>query len=243
MPVSDDTPTQRFDAAGDGLGRPGAAGDGLGQPGAAGDAPTERIAVGDPLMDGTPEVASEEVVEERKSRRLMLILGIVGGVLLLGVIILLVLLLTRGSGTPSTLPTGSPTPSTTPTSSATPTATATPTPTPTPTPTQTQPAPPPPPPPPPAPPAIESFTVSDDQVDCSSGDPVPLSFDWNTNGTSVTFAVGVANAENGPYETGLAPVGGIDIDYQCGQGSQVYSIAVYDGGSIIGREAIEVSEN
>jgi hypothetical protein len=107
--MSDDTPTQRFDPAGD--------------------APTERFAASSPA-------ASPEVVEERKSRKLMIILGAVGAALLLALIIVLVLLLTKSNAIPGALPTqsssatsASPTPSVTPTKSATPTPTPTPTPT------------------------------------------------------------------------------------------------------------------
>lgn len=220
--MSDENPTERFDAAGD--------------------APTERITAADTV----DEVPSDEVVEERKSRKLMIILGSIGGALLLGVIILLVVLLTRGNGTPTAgeSPSASPTPSASASASATPSATpsASPTPTPTPTPTQ-DPAPPPPPPPPPV---VESFYVSDDDVDCSSGDPVPLSFSWDTNGSSVTFAVGTQYAESGAYQSGLPTSGGINIDYQCGQssGGQIYSIAVLDGGGgVIGRDWVEVRED
>jgi hypothetical protein len=140
--MSDDTPTQRFDPAGD--------------------APTERFAASSPA-------ASPEVVEERKSRKLMIILGAVGAALLLALIIVLVLLLTKSNATPGALPTqsssssasASPTPSATPTKSATPTAT--------PTPTQTATAAPPP--PPETGPAFSQFNVRSSQGGCSMGGP------------------------------------------------------------------------
>jgi len=101
--MSDDTPTQRFDAAGD-------------------DAPTQRLE--------TPATTVPlEVTEERKSRRLIIILASIGGALLLAVLIVLIVLLTRGNATPVALPTSSATPTATTTPSTTPTATPTPTPT------------------------------------------------------------------------------------------------------------------
>jgi len=115
--MSYDTPTQRFDAAGD--------------------APTEKF-------EAPAATVPLEVAEERKSRRLIIILASIGGALLLAVLIVLIVLLTKGSGTPGALPT--PTPSASASTSPSPTPTSTPTtPTPTPTPTQTE-APPPPPP-------------------------------------------------------------------------------------------------
>lgn len=113
--MSDDTPTQRFDAPGD--------------------AATEKF-------ETPPPTVPLEVAEERKSRRLIIILASVGGALLLAVLIVLILLLTRGDGTPQVLPT--PTTSATPTTTPTATKTPTPTPTPTPTETQAPPPPPPP---------------------------------------------------------------------------------------------------
>lgn len=110
--MSDDTPTERFDAAGD--------------------APTQRL-------DSAAPPA--QAPEERKSRRLIVILAVIGGVLLLALLIALIVLLTRNS-TPGALPTPSPSPtvSASPTPSVTPTTTPTATPTPSPTPTKQPPS-------------------------------------------------------------------------------------------------------
>ena len=113
--MSDDTPTQRFDAAGD--------------------SPTEKF-------EAPAATVPLEVAEERKSRRLIIILASIGGALLLAVLIVLIVLLTRGDGTPGALPTSSATPTATTTPTTTPTATTTPTPTP--TQTEAPPPPPPP---------------------------------------------------------------------------------------------------
>ena len=104
--MSDDTPTERFDAASE-------------------DAPTQRL----------DTAAAPGSVEHGTNRRLIIILSIIGGLLLVAVLFVLLLLLARGSGTPTALPTATATPTatTTPTKSATPTPTPTKTPTPTPT--------------------------------------------------------------------------------------------------------------
>jgi hypothetical protein len=99
--MSDDTPTQKFDAAGD--------------------APTERLAQSGTEADGTPA---------GRSRRTLIILASIGGALLLAVLILLVVLLTRGTGVPVALPTDASTESATPSATPTSSESATPTPTP-----------------------------------------------------------------------------------------------------------------
>ena len=99
--MSDDTPTQRLDAAGD--------------------SPTERF-----TAPATAEVPLG-VAEERKSRKLIIILASIGGALLLAVLIVLIVLLTRGNSTPGALPS----PSASGTASASPTPSASPTQTPT----------------------------------------------------------------------------------------------------------------
>ncbi|MBX3100164.1 MAG: hypothetical protein KF761_11365 [Salinibacterium sp.] len=107
--MSDETPTERFDAAGS-------------------DTPTERF-------EAPAATLPLDAAEKRRSRRLIVILAAIGGALLLALLIVLILLLTRG-GTPSALPTSSATPSVTPTPTVT--ASTTPSATPEPTPTVTQ---------------------------------------------------------------------------------------------------------
>lgn len=227
--MSDDTPTERFDPAGD--------------------APTERITAAD-----TAEVPSEEVVEERKSRRLILILGIIGGLLLIGVIVLLVLLLTRGSGEPSTLPTGSASPTPIATPSVTPSATpsATPTPTPTPTPTETQA-------PPSTPPdtstKIDAFTVQD-EIFCNTQAPNPpsyeLNFAWQTsNAAQIFFGVATTDAQNNALFTNLPPSGNAQddfpyaVEFPCPNESQIFTLtAIGPGGQKVSKtvEVVNVGD-
>lgn len=205
--MSDDTPTQRFDAAGD--------------------APTERF-------EAPAATAPLEVVEERKSRRLIIILASIGGALLLAVLIVLIVLLTRETGgTP--IPTASPTtsPSATPTPTPTPTASATPTPTPTPTPTQNTPEPP----PPSTDAAVDSFTINPSTVDCSSGSSVVITIKWSTsNANNVYFGVdtGGNDAQQSPFFGDSLPASGTStndfpngyrpFEYTCGNGSHTYVI-------------------
>ena len=197
------------------------------------DTPTQRI---------PQDEIGEELVEERqKSRTLMYILIGVGAALIIAIIVLLVFLFGGDRGTPTADPTPSSTPTATPTASDTPTPTPTPTPTvepvPDPEPTQA-------PPPPPAPSDIVSYTVTKKTVDCSSNNPVPITFNWNTTGESVSFGVGTDFADTQPYESGLPAVGGRTIDYQCGQSGnqQKYSIAVFHNGAVIARQTMIVKE-
>lgn len=209
--MSDDTPTQKFDPTGD--------------------APTERLPVEGAAASDTP---SEEVVEERKSRRLIIILASIGGALLIAVIVILIMLLTQGSGaTPGSTP--SPTATSSGTPSATPTASTTPSPTPTPTPTQTtDPAPPPPPPSTDA--EVDSFGGTN-TISCNSSAPVTpdytLYFEWNTsNADQVFFGVGTNDAQAGAFFDNLPPDGNsqddfpYQIEFQCPQASQIYTITV-----------------
>ncbi len=200
--MSDDTPTQRFDATGG--------------------TPTERLATTAP---------SEEVVEERKSRRLITILVIAGGALLLAALIVLILLLTRGSGTPTAVTTPTNSASTSPTPSATPTKSATPTPSPTPTPTATA-APPPPPSTDASIDAFTINGHSGSfGVDCSNGDP-NITLKWSTsNADHVYFGIDTNDASSGPFFSDLPASGNSDNDfpdgyrpfqYTCGNGSHKY---------------------
>lgn len=166
--------------------------------------------------------------EQRRPSRLMIALLTVGGLLLVAVLVLLMVAL-AGSG--ASTPTAAPTPSATPSS----TTTTTPTPTPTPSATEA-------PTPPPSP--IRDFASSTTEVNCTAGGAVPLTFTWDTAGTTVSFGIGTEIADAEPYETGLSPVGTITVDYQCGQeaGWQQYAIAVFLGSEVIARDTIVVSE-
>lgn len=113
--MSDDTPTQKFDAAGD--------------------APTERMTQADSDSGEAPA---------GRSRRTLIILASIGGALLLAVLILLVVLLTRGSSDPVALPTNTESESATPSASPTPSESASPSPSPSPEETEEAPPPPPP---------------------------------------------------------------------------------------------------
>jgi cytoskeletal protein RodZ len=197
------------------------------------DTPTQRLP--EP-MDAPAELAEER----KKSKALLFTLVGVGAALLIAIVVLL-LILFNGSRTagpqPSPSESDTPTASPTPSESPTPTESATPTPTPTPTATADPPA--------PAPSAIVSYNVTDTDVDCDGVSSVPMTFNWNTTGQSVTFGVATDAADAEPYQTGLPAVGGITIDYQCGQPSdqQRYAIAVYHNGDVIARKTIIVKEH
>jgi hypothetical protein len=217
--MSDETPTERFDAAGDSPHFTGAA-------------------------DASP---TTEVVEERKSRRLIIILGSIGGALLVILIILLIVLLVRPGG--AVTPTGTPTPTTSPTAtssaSPTPTPTAgTPTPTPTPTPTQTVA-----PPPSNDVEIDSFDATPEVDCSSQTQNPEYIEFSWSsTNGIVAYFAVGaVDNAETNGMGWTLPPNGStadfpsgyVPYEFQCGNTSQTYTITIV--GTNGSRESAQVT--
>lgn len=195
--------------------------------------PTEMLAP--PPAAPAPAPGTAPAEKPRRRNPLLIALIAVSAVLLVAVAALLVTLL-GGDRTPEAAPTA-PETSATPDAEPTPSVSAEPEPSEEPEPSapSTPVAPPPPP-----PGTVESFTASITAVPCAGVGSVPVEFSWRTNGDSVTFSVGYVEAENGPYETGLPASGSIVVDYQCGreEGEQVYSIAAYAGGSVVGRETV-----
>lgn len=185
--MSDDTPTERFDADGE--------------------APTRRLetppANGAAPAGATPPAAPPaRTPEERKSRRLIITLVSIGAAVLVALIIVLIVLLTRGTPTPV------PTPTESPTASATPTPTPTPTETPTPTPTPTT--------PPAAVATVDSLTVNPTTADCSDGDPV-ITLEWSTsNADKVYFGVDTEDASTEPFFSDVPLNGNSDTDFPPG---------------------------
>ena len=188
------------------------------------DTPTQRL----------PEAtdATGELVEERKkSKALLYTLVGVGAALLIAIIVLLIILFSGGGNPgPQPSPSDSDTPSASPTPSDTPTPTATPTPTPTPTAD-----------PPPPPSVIVSYTVSKTDAGCPDDtSSIPLTFNWNTTGSNVSFGIATDFADAQPYQTGLPAVGGITVDYQCSNATTKFAIAVFHNGDVIDRKTITV---
>lgn len=203
--MSDDTPTQRFDAT---------------------DTPTEMLVPpSEPPAEGGPAAASGD-----KSKRTLIILLAVGGALLLAVLILLIVLLTRPTGTP---PAPSPTPtesSATPTPTPTPTETPTPTPTPTPTATAA-----PPPAPDNSTRVTAFTVTNDEIFCNSSAPVTPsyeLGFTWTSaNGSKAYFGVNTNDASTGAFFSDL-PASGSSADfeyavsYPCPSAETKYTITV-----------------
>lgn len=197
--MSDDTPTERFEASG----APATVGDG----------------------------------DKKKSKLLILILSIVGGLLLIAVVVLLTLLFSRGIGGPSAEPvsdvssgpsaSSSETPSASPSASPSEIPSATPSESPSASPSS---APPPPPPPPPATgPVFTAFSpANNSSVGCSSDSgPKAVTFSWTSTGANeAAIGVGTMDAFAGPYETGLPPSGSYELNYQCDQASQIYTVSI-----------------
>lgn len=209
--MSDDTPTQRFGAAGS-------------------DASTQR-------MDAaSPPVAEEVAEDERGSRRLIIILSTIGGLLLIALVVVLVLLLTRGGGeTPiaNIEPSDSSTPSITPSISTTPSEA----PSPSASPSETEDPPPPPPPPPPST-EVEIVTFAATQeVNCNNqtGNPVYVEFAWQSeNGIAAYFGIDTDDAQTGGMGWTLPPngthndfpVGFVPFEYVCYNPSMTYTLTV-----------------
>ena len=205
--MSDDTPTQRFDAAGDAPSERVTP--------AGGDAPTERLA--------TP-VTAPIAAEPRDSRRTLIILASIGGALLLAVLIVLIVLLTRGNATPGTLPTAS----SSPTASATPTTSASPTPSP--APTQNTPAPTP-------TPTSDSTGLEITEFGaaaaskCVNGEAA-LTITWESqNGAAAYIGVNTNDAQTSGQGWDLPPSGDqsdfpFPLNFQCGNDSLTYTITI-----------------
>jgi hypothetical protein len=209
--------------------RPGAASGEIARISMSDDTPTQRL-------PETTDATGELVEERQKSKALLFTLVGVGAALLIAIIVLLIILFGGGTATPDSTPTASDTPTTSPTpsDSPTPTASATPTPTPTPTPTAD-------PPPPPPPSIIVSYTASKTDAGCTDDvSSIPLTFNWNTTGSNVSFGVATDFADSQPYQTNLPPVGGITVDYQCSNATTKFSIAVFHNGNVIDRKTITV---
>lgn len=210
--MSDDTPTQR-----------------LPEPD---DAPTRRLDAGPP---SEPAGGDDTPGEQTPSHALLIALIAIGSALLLAVVVLVIVLFTddadpQADPTPVTTRTESPEPSPTPTASDSPRPSATPSS----APTQA------PPPPPPASPIV-SYTASTQDADCpDDAAAVPITFNWNTTGSEVSFGIATDFADSQPYESGLPAVGGITVDYQCSNPETKFSIAVFHNGGVIDRETIVV---
>lgn len=207
--MSDDTPTQKFDAA-------------------AGDTATEML---------SEHSGAAPAAGVRLSKRLVIILASVGGALVLALLVLVIVLLTTGSGQPTPVPgptdTASPSPTPTPTATSTKTPSPTPTKSPSPTPT---PEPTPAPEPPSTAAKITKFDGTD-VIYCDSDTPSilgsELSFKWATkNAARIYFGVATTDASEEPLFNNLPPSGTSfydfpdQVEFPCPQLTQTYTLTV-----------------
>ena len=206
--MSDETPTQRFDATPD--------------------APTERF-------DQTPGAGTAggsvaPPTSPDRSRRLLIILASVGGALLLGVLILLVVLLTRGS---ADAPTGLSSETTTASASPTPTESTAPSPTPTPSETQE----PPPPPDTGAKINSFTASNSEVLCNTQAPSPSPqyITFSWSSSNVDrVYFGINTNDASQGALFDNLPPTGDASnfpdgyypFEYPCPSASTKFTLTV-----------------
>lgn len=168
-----------------------------------------------------------------RSRLLILILSIIGGLLLIAVVVLLTLMFARGAGGDGPDPDVNSSPSTSPEVSPSETPSTEPSDEPgestEPSEEPSESAPPPPPPPVATGPTFTSFSPANNKSagcpDTSSG--VPVTFTWSSTGAAEA-AIGVAtnDAFAAPYETGLPPSGSYELNYQCSNATQTYTVSI-----------------
>ena len=203
--MSDDTPTQRFDAP---------------------LTPTTPLT---PTPGSTPPEG--RTPEERRRRALMFVFIGLSAALLLALIIVLIILFTRDSTptaaiTPTTSPSASASASApasqTPTASSTPSAAA------------SAAAPPPASKPTTAPtpngaPVFTTFSIPDATCAGTTGtSPVTIQYS-SVGATAAYFGISVANAKEAPTDGPLPPNGPYTFDYQCSNPTQIWVITLVDG--------------
>ena len=218
--MSDDTPTQKFDVAGD--------------------APTERM---------TQTTSDSGEAPAGRSRRMVIILASIGGALLLAVLILLVVVLTRGSGDPVALPTDTATESSTPSATPSESASSTPTPTQTET-EAAPPPPPPPTAGPTINSFTTANDEVLCNTQAPNPSSQYISFSWSTSDVSeVYFGVNTNDASQGFFFNNLPPSGdtsdfppGYDpFQYPCPTESTKYTLTVVDSDGLKASKSITIT--
>ena len=195
------------------------------------DQPTEAF---DPRAADAPTVAFNQPVPQRngggppqepekKSRTLLIVLSIIGGLLLIALAIILTLLIS-GKLTPNQ-PTPLPSTSPSDTPSASPSSSPSPSPSPSTAPSTAPSASPP---PVATGPAFVTFSPANNtSVGCTSNSAVTVTFTWSSTGaTEAAIGVGTPDAFAKPYQSGLPPSGTFDLDYQCSEASQTYTVSI-----------------
>jgi hypothetical protein len=168
--------------------------------------------------------AGAEPEKPTSSQRTVIVLASIGIALLVAIIVLLIVFLSSRDDTPPLAVTDTPSPTPTETS-----------PTPEPTPSTEPPA---------STGHITSYTVHPESVTCASGtSSVPITFDWEADGTALYFGVGTDNAKTEPYDS-YPTTYSLDFDYQCGQPDkqQIYTISVEQANGDLESQTLTVTE-
>lgn len=213
--MSDDTPTERFDA------------------------PTEPLpAAGDTEADGPAPAEGEG--DERQKRGILIALLAVGGAILIALIVLIVVLLgNAGSDDAGPVPefttTESPTP--TPIETETPEPSVEPSDEPSEEPSATSA----PPPPPPQSPSFATFNGPNKATCPDTSSSVEITWSWSSsNAVNAWFGIGTTNAKLQPFEQ-VPTTATYTFNYQCSEASQIYTVTLEDSSGRLTHKTVTVS--
>ena len=213
--MSDDTPTERFDA------------------------PTEQL----PEASATPADGATTTTEEGSKRGLLIALLAIGGAILLALIVLIAILLGNAGSTdqtpvPEFTTTESPTP--TPDETESPEPTETPSEEPSEAPSATA-APPPPPPPPPPSPSFATFSGPNKSTCPDTSSSVEITWSWSSsNAVNAWFGIGTSNAKLQPFEQ-VPTTATYTFNYQCSEASQIYTVTLEDSSGKLTHKTVTVT--
>ncbi len=212
--MSDDTPTERFEA------------------------PTEQL----PEASATPTEGATTTTEEGSKRGMLIALLAIGGAILLALIVLIAILLGNGGSTDATpvpefTTTESPTP--TPDETESPEPTETPSEEPSEAPSATA-APPPPPPPPPSP-SFATFSGPNKATCPDTSSSVEITWSWSSsNAVNAWFGIGTTNAKLQPFEQ-VPTTATYTFNYQCSEASQIYTVTLEDSSGKLTHKTVTVT--
>lgn len=214
--MSDDTPTERFDA------------------------PTEPLprADADHVADSGP--ATTPAPDGQRRSMLIALLAIAGAILVALIVLIVVLVGNGGSNdagpTPEFTATESPTP--TPTETESPEPSVEPSEEPSEQPSET--AAPPPPPPPPSP-SFATFTGPNKATCPDTSSSVEIAWNWSSSdAVNAWFGIGTSNAKVAPFES-VPTTATYTFNYQCSEASQIYTVTLEDSSGRLTHKTVTIS--
>lgn len=211
--MSDDTPTERFDA------------------------PTERLPA-----DGDAVAPDEASPDEGQKRGMLIALLAIGGAILIALIVLIAVLLGNNAAdnagpVPEFTTTESPTP--TPDETESPEPTVEPSEEPSEEPSVT--AAPPPPPPPPQSPSFATFSGPNTAACPDTSSSVEITWSWSSsNAVNAWFGIGTNNAKAEPFES-VPTTATYSFNYQCSEASQIYTVTLEDSSGKLTHKTVTIS--